>query len=77
MTIDRCNRVWSSDITYVRLQKGFVYLVAILDWYSRFVLSWELSVTLDTGFCPDALDRALRMATPEIVNSGKAGAVYQ
>lgn len=67
--IERCNQVWSCDITYIRLQKGFVYLMAILDWYSRYVLSWEVSVTLDTSFCLEALERALRLATPEIFNS--------
>lgn len=67
--IERCNQVWSCDITYIRLQHGFLYLMAILDWYSRYVLSWEVSVTLDTSFCLDALDRALCLATPEIFNS--------
>lgn len=69
VTLDRSNQVWSCDITYIRLQKGFVYLMAIMDWYSRYVLSWEVSVTLDTSFCLEALERALRVATPEIFNS--------
>lgn len=69
MSIERCNQVWSCDIASIRLQKGFVYLMAILDWYSRSVLSWEVSVTLDTSFCLDALERALRLAKPEIFNS--------
>ena len=69
VNIERCNQVWSCDITYIRLPKGFVYLMAIMDWYSRYVLSWEVSVTLETSFCLDALDRALRVATPEIFNS--------
>jgi putative transposase len=69
VSIERCNQVWSCDITYIRLQRGFVYLMAIMDWFSRYVLSWELSVTLDTRFCLDALNRALRVATPEIFNS--------
>ena len=51
VTIDRLNYVWSTDITSIRLSKGFVYLVAILDWFSRYVLAWELSITLDTSFC--------------------------
>lgn len=69
MSIERCNQVWSCDITYIRLQKGFVYLMAIIDWYSRYVLSWETSITLDTSFCLEALDQALRVAKPEIFNS--------
>jgi len=54
--IERPNHVWSTDITYIRLRGGFVYLVAVIDWYSRYVLSWEISVTLDTSFCASALD---------------------
>jgi putative transposase len=67
--IERVNQVWSTDITYIRLARGFVYLVAILDWFSRYVLAWEVSVTLDTRFCLDALDRALHLSRPEIFNS--------
>lgn len=67
--IDRPNQVWSTDITYVRLRGGFVYLVAILDWYSRYVLSWEVSMTLDTSFCLSALDWALTKGKPQIFNS--------
>ena len=63
------NQVWSTDITYIRLHHGFVYLVAMLDWFSRSVLSWEVSITLDTSFCLEALDQALCVATPEIFNS--------
>ena len=69
LKIERPNAVWSTDITYVRLRGGFVYLVAILDWYSRYVLAWEVSVTLDTSFCMSALDWALRNAKPEIFNT--------
>ena len=69
LSIDRVNQVWSTDITYIRLQRGFIYLVAILDWFSRYVLSWEVSVTLDTSFCLEALDRALRVAIPDIFNT--------
>ena len=69
MSIERINQVWSTDITYIRLARGFVYLVAILDWFSRYVLSWEISITLDTSFCLEALDRALQRARPEIFNS--------
>ena len=53
--VERVNQVWSSDITYVRLVGGFVYLVAIIDWFSRYVLAWEISVTLDSDFCVSAL----------------------
>jgi putative transposase len=67
--IDRANRVWSTDITYVRMRRGFLYLVAILDWYSRYVLSWELSNTLDGAFCLLALEQALAQAQPEIFNT--------
>ncbi len=69
VSVERCNQVWSCDITYIRMPRGFVYLMAVMDWYSRYVLSWEVSVTLDTSFCLDALDRALRVATPEIFNN--------
>jgi putative transposase len=69
VSIDRTDYVWSSDITYIRLAKGFVYLVAILDWFSRYVLAWELSVTLDTSFCLNALEQAFRAGTPAIFNT--------
>jgi len=69
VAIERVNQVWSADITYIRLLAGFVYLVAILDWFSRYVLSWSVSNSLDSLFCVDALDDALRIATPEIFNS--------
>ena len=69
MNIERCNHVWSCDITYIRLARGFIYLMAVIDWFSRYVLSWEISTTLDTSFCLEALDRALRVATPEIFNT--------
>jgi putative transposase len=67
--IVRVDQVWSTDITYVRLWHGFVYLVAILDWYSRYVLAWDLSVTVDGQFCLDALETALAARTPEIFNT--------
>jgi putative transposase len=69
LSIERCNQVWSCDITYIRLARGFIYLMAVIDWYSRYVLSWQISVTLDASFCLEALDRALRGATPEIFNT--------
>ena len=67
--IERVNHVWSTDITYIRLAQGFVYLVAIMDWFSRYVLSWQVSITLDLGFCVEALEQALALARPEIFNS--------
>jgi putative transposase len=69
LLIDRPNQVWSTDITYIRLRTGFVYLVAILDWYSRLVLAWELSISLDVAFCLAALERALVDQQPEIFNT--------
>jgi putative transposase len=65
----RPDQVWSADITYVRLRGGFLYLVAILDWYSRYVLSWALSTSLDGAFCLWALQEALREGRPEIFNT--------
>jgi putative transposase len=67
--ITRVNQVWSTDITYVRLHGGFVYLVAVMDWFSRYVLSWAVSIIMDVGFCLEALDQALGVATPHIFNS--------
>ena len=68
--IDKPNQVWSVDITYIRLLQGFVYLVAIIDWYSRYVLSWKLSNTMDVSFCIEALQDALMYERkPEIFNS--------
>ncbi len=69
LNIDHSNQVWCVDITYIRMLHGFVYLVAIMDWFSRYVLSWELSTTLETGFCIQALRKALEHASPEIFNS--------
>jgi len=69
LSIERVNQVWSTDITYIRLRAGFVYLVAVMDWYSRYVLSWALSNTLEAGFCLEALEAALLSGPPEIFNS--------
>lgn len=69
LKIDRPNQVWASDITYIRLRRGFVYLVAVMDWFSRYVLSWSVSVTMDVHFCMEALERALRMGKPGIFNT--------
>ncbi len=68
--VSRPNQVWSTDITYIRLARGFVYLVAIIDWYSRRVLAWRISNSMDTSFCVDCLEDALsRVGKPEIFNS--------
>jgi len=68
--IARVNQVWSADITYVPMWRGFMYLVAILDWYSRYVLSWRVSNTMDTTFCLEALEEALgRWPAPEVFNT--------
>ena len=76
LTIDRPNHVWAADITYIRMAKGFLYLVAIIDWASRAVLAWRLSNTMDTAFCLAALDEALaRFGTPDIFNTDQ-GAVF-
>jgi putative transposase len=69
MVIDHPDQVWTADITYIRMQQGFIYLVAIMDWYSRYVLSWEISITLDAGFCNEAMERALQSSQPEIMNT--------
>ena len=70
LTIGRVNQVWASDITYIPMKEGFLYLVAIMDWYSRRVLSWRLSNTLDSSFCVDALEEAFaRYGKPEIFNT--------
>ena len=69
VTVSKPGEVWCSDITYIRLRQGFLYLVAIMDWFSRYVLTWELSNTLDAEFCVSALTRALRMGTPGIFNT--------
>lgn len=70
MSITRVNQVWSTDITYIRIADEFVYLVAVMDWLSRFVLIWALSLTMVVDFCLEALERARRRGRPEIFNSG-------
>ena len=67
--IVRPNQVWSSDITYLPLQSGFMYLVAVIDWFSRYILAWELSNTLDGYFCQVAVHQALTQGQPEIFNT--------
>jgi len=69
LVIQRPNQVWGTDITYIKLRQGFIYLVAVMDWFSRYVLSWEVSNSLDTFFCMSALEKALARNTPEIFNS--------
>jgi putative transposase len=69
VTVDRPDQAWCADITYIRLAHGFVYLVAIMDWHSRYVFSWGLSTTWDKSFCLDALQGALRISKPEIFNT--------
>ncbi len=69
MEITRPNQVWAADITYLPMARGFLYLVAIMDWYSRYVLAWRLSNTLDADFCVEALEEALSKGKPEIFNT--------
>jgi putative transposase len=69
VSINRVNQVWGMDITYVRLGKGFAYLTAIIDWHSRYVISWRLSNTLSADFCVDCLKEALQYGTPETFNT--------
>lgn len=69
LEIQRPNQVWCSDITYIPMRRGFMYLVAVLDWFSRHVLSWQLSNSMDADFCIEALKEALETATPEVFNT--------
>lgn len=69
LSITRPNQVWGADITYIRLHGGFVYLVAFLDWYARYIVSWQLSTTLSDDFCCQAALQGLTIATPEIINT--------
>jgi putative transposase len=69
LVIERPNQVWSADITYIRLFEGFACLVAVLDWFSRYVLAWRLSNSLETAFCTEALEEALKQAIPDIFNT--------
>jgi putative transposase len=67
--IERVDQVWSTDITYIRLPQGFIYLTAVIDWFSRYVLSWEVSTTLDGAFCITALEKALAGSQPAVFNT--------
>jgi len=69
IAINRVNQVWSTDITYVPMRSGFMYLTAVIDWHSRYVLSWDLSNSMESGFCVTALTRSLTRGTPEIFNT--------
>jgi len=69
LAIVRPDQVWCSDITYIRLHRGFAYLVAVMDWFSRYVLSWDLSLSLESDFCIRALEAALTIGRPEIFNT--------
>jgi putative transposase len=69
LLIERPDQVWATDITYIRMKQGFVYLTAIMDWFSRYVVAWAVSITMEADFCIEALHRALDEAKPEIFNS--------
>jgi putative transposase len=69
VSITKSNQVWGTDITYIRMHKGFIYLTAILDWYSRYIVAWQVSTSLEADFCIETAKQALRIATPEIINS--------
>ena len=69
LVINQPNQVWATDITYIPMRKGFMYLVAVMDWFSRYVLSWELSNSLETRFCIQALEEAFKVGEPGIFNS--------
>lgn len=69
VTVDRADQVWCADITYIRLLHGFVYLVVVMDWYSRYILSWELSLTLEKEFCVHAIESSLWISKPKIFNT--------
>ena len=73
MEITRPNQVWAADITYIPMARGFLYLVAIMDWYSRYVVAWNLSNTLDADFCVETLKEALGKGTPEVFNTDQGG----
>jgi putative transposase len=77
LCVERANQVWASDICYLPMAKGFMYLVAIMDWHTRRVLSWRVSNTLDSEFCVEALEEALeRFGPPEIFNTDQGRAVH-
>ena len=67
LAIERPDQVWATDITYIRMKQGFVYLVAIMDWFSRYVVAWAVTITLEADFCIETLHRALDRGKPEIL----------
>lgn len=70
LVIDRSNQVWATDITYIKTPAGFVYLTALIDWYSRFIISWKLSISMSTQFCIDTLEKGIKdYNNPEIINT--------
>ena len=69
LNIERANHVWATDITYIKMRKGFVYLTVIMDWFSRYVISWKISITMEVDFCIEALQLALETGQPEIFNN--------
>lgn len=69
LVIDHPDQVWFADITYIRMVHGFVYLMAVMDWFSRYILAWQISITLETGFCLQGLEQALGISKPEIFNT--------
>lgn len=69
VSIERVNQVWSTDITYIPMKYGYLYLTAVIDWYSRYVLAWELGNTMESRFCVDALEKALTQGRPDIFNT--------
>ena len=78
MTIDRPNQVWAMDITYIPMARGFVYLAAVVDWFSRRVLAWRLSITMEAAFCVEALEEALaEYGRPEIFNTDPGSAIHE
>jgi putative transposase len=76
LEVNYSNQVWCSDITYIRLRGGFVYLTVVMDWYSRYVLSWEISVTMEESFCVSALERGLRCYSPPEIFNTDQGSQY-
>ena len=77
LEINRVNQVWATDITYIPMARGFLYLVAIMDWHSRYVLAWRLSNTLEVDFCVAALEEALSKGRPQIFNTDPGQPVHQ
>ena len=69
VTVDRADQAWASDITYIPMKKGFLYLTVVMDWHTRYILSWRLSNSMDSSLCTEALDDALALSTPEIFNT--------